>query len=342
MATSGLVVFRSNRDAIIQGSLRLCGAIDPENASPATTTQVTNCAEALNMLVKQWEANGLQLWERKYGVVFPQKAQPMFVLGSPGPAGDHACLATPLGLGGFVQTTLSTAAASGAGTITVTTLSSPFSAGVAVVTMATTYNIGIELDTGYIQWTTINGAPSGTTVTLTTPLTSAASSGNTVYCYQTKLVRPLRILDAWIRQVGGNDTPVNIIPREHYNRFGLKSSQGGNPTQLYYDPQSNAGHIYIYPEFIGADNTLYIEFQKPIDDFASSSDDFDLPQEWGNALKLNLALMIAPEYDVPDSKFKQIQYLADMAFSMVENYDQEDAPLYIQPNSQLMNHGTNK
>lgn len=341
MSSSGVVTFRSNRDAIINGALRLCNAIDPENVAGPTATQVTNAAEALNMLVKQWEANGLQLWERRYGVIFPQKGQPMFVLGSPGPAGDHACLATPLGLGGFVQTTLSASAATNAGTVTVTTISSPFSVGVPVVSMASAYNIGIELDTGFIQWTTINGAPSGTTVTLTTPLTSAATSGNTVYCYQTKLMRPLRILDAWIRQVGSNDTPVNVIPREHFNRFGLKSSQGSNPTQLYHDPQANASHVYIYPEFIGVDNQLYIEFQKPIDDFASSTDDFDMPQEWGNALKFNLALMIAPEYDVPDSKFKQIQYLADGSFAMVEAYDQEDAPFYIQPNDQL-NHATNK
>lgn len=342
MSSSGVVTFRTTRNGLINGALRLCSAVDPENASGATATQITNAAEALNMLVKQWEAVGLQLWERRYGVVFPQKSQGVFVLGSPGPAGDHACLATPLGLGGFVQTTLAQSAASGASTVVVTTTSSSFSAGVPVVTMTSTYNIGVELDSGSVQWTTVSGAPSGTTVTLGTTLTGAAASGNTVYCYQTKLERPLRIIDAWIRQTGGNDTPVQLIPREHYNRFGQKTSTGTNPTQLYYDPQVNSGNLYLYPQFQNADNPLYIEFQRPIDDFAASGDDFDLPQEWGNALKYNLALLIAPEYDVPDSKFKQLQYIATTSFDLIDGYDQENASLFLQPDSQMSNGTSNK
>lgn len=330
MPTSGVVTFRSTRDALINGALRLCSAVDPENASGATATQITNGAEALNMLVKQWEAHALQLWERRYAVIFPQTAQSVFILGSPGPAGDHACLSTPLGEGGFVQTTLSAAGAASAATVSVTTLSSSFTAGVPVVTMTSGYNIGIVLNTGAVHWTTINGAPSGTTVTLTTVLPSAASSGSVVYCYQTKLVRPLRIMDAWIRQVGGNDSPVNVISREQYNRYGDKSS-ASQPSQVFYDPQANAGHLYVYPAFSGSTSQLFIEFQKPIEDFASSSDDFDLPQEWGNALKYNLALMIAPEYDVPDSKFKQIQYLATSSFELLNGYDQEVGSLFIGP-----------
>lgn len=339
MTSSGTVTFRSTRDGLINAALRLCSAVDPENTAGATPTQITNGAEALNMLVKQWEANGLQLWERKYGVIFPQKSQTVFVLGSPGPAGDHACLATPVGVGGFVQTTLASAAASGASTISVTTTSSSFSAGVSVVTMASTYNIGIALDGGVVQWTTVSGAPSGTTVTLAATLTGAAASGNTVYCYQTKLVRPLRIMDAWIRQVGGNDTPVTLLAREQYNRFGAKTS-ASYPTQVYYDPQVNSGNLYIYPEFSGGDTQLYIEFQKPIEDFAASGDDFDFPQEWGNALKYNLALMIAPEYDVPDSKFKQIQHLATTSFDLLDGYDQETGSLFLGPDVRETRNGS--
>lgn len=339
MASSGVVTFRTTRDGLINGALRLCSAIDPENTAGATTSQITNAAEALNMLVKQWEAKGLQLWERRYGVVFPQKSQPVFVLGSPGPAGDHACLSTPLGEGGFVQTTLTAAAAANATTITVTTLSSNFSVGVPVITMATTYNIGIALDSGVVHWTTINGAPSGTTVVLTTGLASAAASGNTVYCYQTKLMRPLRVLDAFVRQVGGNDIPVRKITREQYNRFGAKTS-ASYPTQFYYDPQVNSGNLYVYPEFSGGTSPLYIEFEKPIDDFSASGDDFDLPQEWGNALKYNLALLIAPEYDVPDSKFKQLQYLATTAFDLVDGYDQEDGSVFFGPDVREIGNGS--
>ena len=333
MATSGTVVFRPNRDQIITQALILCGVIDPENsAASPTAVQITNSSLILNTIVKQWETVGLELWERKYAIVFPQYAQGVFTLGNPGPSGDHACLTTPLGIGNFVQTTLSSAAVSSATSVVLTTITSNSSAGIPAVTVATAWNIGIQLDTGYIQWTTVNGAPSGTTCTLSAALTSAASAGNIVYAYQTKMMRPLRILDAFVRQVSGSDVAVNIIPRDNYNRFGLKTSMG-TPTQLYYDPQENNGQIYLYPQFSQVNMQLYIEFQKPIEDFTSSTDDFDMPQEWALALIYNLALYLAPSYSVSSEKFKQIQYLADTAFKSLDGWDQEAASVFLQPSN---------
>jgi len=336
MSTSGTVTYRGDRDTIIKGALRLCSAYDPENSAGPSTNQITFGAEALNMLVKAWEANGLQLWERKWGVVFPRVDQGVYVLGSPGAAGDHACLANPLGYGNFVSTTLSAAAASGASTVTLTAITSESSTGISVFTAATTHNIGIELDTGDLQWTTINGALSTNTATLTATLTGAAAAGNRVFVYATKMVRPLRILDGYVRQLSSNsDIPINVIPRENYNRFGIKTSTG-TPVQLYYDPQRSAGYIYIYPVFSNVDQLLYIEFQSPIEDFSASTDEFDLPQEWGEALKFNLALSLAPEYEVTDTKFKQIAALATASFDLVNGYDQENASLFIQPHQMLI------
>lgn len=332
MAYSGTYTFRTNRDEIIKGALRLLGAIDPENNNAPTTNQTTYAAEALNLMVKGLEANGLQLWERKWGVIFPQVGQTVFKLGSPGPSGDHASATSPLGFG-FVQTTLDADAASGALTIVVDTVNGTSSPGVPATAITTAYNIGVQLDDGTVQWTTVNGAPSGTTVTLTAALTSAASEGNYVYCYQTKLIRPLRILDVFVRQLSGdNDTPANLISREQYSRFGQKTSTGV-PTQIYYDPQRDSGYLYVYPTFSAADQLLYIEFDSPIMDFSTLTDDFDLPQEWGEYLKYGLAYRLAPEYEVSDSKFKQIKVLADEAFDKVDGWDQETTSVFLQPNN---------
>lgn len=333
MATSGTVTYRPNRNEIIKGALRLVQAYDFENAAGPTTNQITFAAEALNQLVKAWEAVGLQLWEKRWAVVFPQPSQGVFALGSPGPAGDHATITTPLGVGGFVQTTLASDAAAAATTIVVDSVSSDSTAGIAAVSITNAYNIGIELDDGTLQWTTVNGAPAGTTVTLTAALTSAASDGNNVFCYQTKLIRPLRITDGFVRNIpGANDTPCSLIPREWYNRFGYKASTGV-PTQMYYDAQSNIGYLYIYPTFSVVDQVLYIEFQKPIDDFTTSTDDFDMPQEWAEALKFNLALRLSPEYEVSEKKFKQIAALAKASYEMIYDWDQEIASAYMQPNN---------
>ena len=330
MATSGVVTFRSTRDQIIEDAVTKIGGADPENTTVLTSAQTTKAARNLNMLIKHYQTKGLHLFSRKFGVIFPQENQGIFVLGSPGPAGDHASLTTPLGVGGFVQTTLSTAAASGATTVVLTTLSSPFSAGVAVVTIATTYNIGVELDDGTVQWTTVNGAPSGTTCTLTTALTGAAASGNTVYSYVTKLMRPLRVLDAWLGTDRGKSTSLNIVSRGHFNSLADKSADGP-PNTIYYDPQTNAGHVYVYPQFDNVDSQIYIEFEAPIEDFAAAGDDFDMTQEWNLTLVFNLAMILAPDYGCPMSTFKQIQYMAQLYEAQVSTWDQANESLFLQP-----------
>lgn len=333
MATSGVVTYRPNRNQLILGALRLCQAYDPENSAGPSATQISTAAEALNQMIKAWESAGLQLWENRWAVVFPQPGQAVFALGSPGPAGDHACLTTPLGVGGFVQTSLAADAASGATSIVVDSVTSAFTAGITAVTITTAYNIGVELDDGTLYWTTVNGAPSGTTVALTAGLTSAASEGNNVFCYQTKLIRPLRVTDGFVRNVAGaNDTPCSLIPREWYNRFGYKASTG-TPTQMYYDPQVFTGYLYLYPTFSVVDQVLYIQFQKPIDDFVNSTDDFDMPQEWAEAIRFGLAMRLALEYEVSDKKFKQIAALAEKFYDMIDNWDQENSSVFLQANN---------
>jgi hypothetical protein len=45
-------------------------------------------------------------------------------------------------------------------------------------------NIGVELDDGTMHWTTVNGAPSGTVITLTAVLPSATAIDNRVYAHK--------------------------------------------------------------------------------------------------------------------------------------------------------------
>jgi hypothetical protein len=60
MSTSGSTVFNVTRDQLIAGALRLIGAVG-QGETP-TANQVTEAAEALNIMVKAWEADGMPLW----------------------------------------------------------------------------------------------------------------------------------------------------------------------------------------------------------------------------------------------------------------------------------------
>lgn len=340
MAITGTYTYRTTRDQIINSALRLCGAVDPENASGATATQLSNGSEALNLMLKAWEADGLHLWLRRYAVVFPVPSQTVFTFGSPGPAGDHACLSTPLG-SGYIQTTLSATAAGAATSITLGTITSALnSTGNPGTTIANAFNIGIQLDAGTVQWTTVSGAPTGTTVTLAAGLTSQATAGNYVFAYQTKLIKPMRVLDGMLRSLsGGNDIPCMVISREMYNRFGVKTSSG-SPIQLYYDVQENSGNLYVYPTFLNASMLLQLEIESPVSDITASTDDYDLPQEWGEAIKYNLAIRIAPEYEVPSDKFQQLSALATVSLENARDWDQE-SPASVQMEPDMWMYGQN-
>lgn len=63
MATSSSTNFATSRDSIISGALRLCGALALGETPSAS--QVSEAAEALNMLVKSWQADGMPLWAIK-------------------------------------------------------------------------------------------------------------------------------------------------------------------------------------------------------------------------------------------------------------------------------------
>ncbi len=63
MATSGSTDFAVTRDQLISGSLRMAGAI-AQGETP-TASQVTEAAEALNMFVKELQADGMPLWAMK-------------------------------------------------------------------------------------------------------------------------------------------------------------------------------------------------------------------------------------------------------------------------------------
>ena len=60
MTTSGSTNFATDRDSIIAGALRLCGAV--ALGETPTSDQVTEASEALNMMAKAWQADGMPLW----------------------------------------------------------------------------------------------------------------------------------------------------------------------------------------------------------------------------------------------------------------------------------------
>jgi hypothetical protein len=314
VTTSASVDFSISRDNILADALMLVGAIGPDDSVPTNWT--THAARQLNKVVKALAGKRIGLWARKTGYILPVSDTNQVLLG---PTGGHATLS-------YTQTTLASDAASGASTIVVTSATG----------FGASYYLGIELDDGTMQWTTQSGAASGTTVTPLVVLTGAASAGNYVYVYQTKLQRPLHIVDAYRSNLADeSDVSLLSIARTDFDLLGRKTSEG-EPNQLAYEPLLDNGVAYIYPQFSNGKSIITIVFQRPFEDFDASADTPDFPQEWYDALCYLTAVRLAPVYGLPVQDRSQLRAEANDALQMALENEPEDASFSIQPDTSEM------
>lgn len=312
MATSGSYDFSMTRDDLIKAALRTLGVIKAGTNPPSVI--VTDCAEALNVMLKGWAAQNIGLWLFKQVTVFPQYETESFSLGA---SAGHATES-------YVRTTLDGDVDLGATTIIVDSATGITSA----------YNIAVQLDDGTLQWTTVSGAPSGTTVTLAVALTDDANDGDTVYCYQAKTQRPLEVCRVTLEDTSeGTETPIRIISRDEYFNIADKDNSG-SPNMIYYDPQLTNGTLYVWPTNDDVDNVINLTIKKPIQDFDAATDDCDFPVEWIEAVKYNLALRLAPEYmdEIVEDRMKYIIKMAQESLNTVRRFDSEhNTSIYMVP-----------
>lgn len=309
MTTSGSVDFSVSRDNLISDALTIVGGLDV--GGTVASAQTTLASRMLNMIVKAWNSHGIQLWARATGYVLPFTGASSTTLGA---AGSYATAS-------YVQTTLSTSATDGATTIEVTSATG----------MADTYFIGIEMDDDTMHWTTINGAPSGTTVTLTAAIDDDAAAGNYVYCFQTRLQRPVKVIDAYVRNLETSTVwPINVVPFQIFHGVG-GTAQEGVPVQVNYDPQLDNGVLYVYPRFLGGRHILELTYQRPLQDFDATGDTPDMPQEAYDALMLALAVRLAPIYGMPAQDRTLLKIEAKEALELLKANEPEEGSFYVIP-----------
>lgn len=317
------VNFEVDRDDLIKLALLNLVVVDEED--DPSPTQYSQGAQYLNLLAKMWQSDGLQLWASKYGYILPTTGVSSVAIGKIAAGGSAHAVSS------YVYTTTSAAASSGASTITVTSITGISASDV----------IGIELSSGSMQWTTVNGAPSGSTVTLTATLTGNVASGAAVYTYASSALidRPLKIYEAFRRKSSDNiDTPLVMLTNQEYNNLSSKTT-ATVPVQWYYDPQINsstneypgAGNFYVWPRFNNGDDVIVIRYQRPFADFDASTDTPDFPQEWFLPLLWGLTALLAAKNGVTLEERKLLWQEANMLKDQVKTWDQEVGSVYIQP-----------
>lgn len=309
MARSGSYNFALDRDTIIKRAMQLVNLININQT--ARGADQAYAVDIFQSMIKLWQAEGIQLWNRKQATLFTAYQDEQYSISH---TGDH-CANT------YVNTTLSGAEALGQ-----TVLSVASSTG-----MTAADNVGIELDNHTRQWTTIVSVDSATQITITAALTGAAASGSTVIAYTNKIAdRPLRILD--MRSVDlNNDVSVTMeaIGYDQYFATSVKTLDG-RPINYYYDKMLDAGVVYTFPRPNDVDTVLEFTYHESIEDVDSPTDSMDFPTEW----TLPLIYGLATELCVAFGKFEQlplIKGMADEYKKIVREFDNDEEPFYLLP-----------
>lgn len=283
MATSGSTDFKINRDALITHAYRVLGSI--RTGGTASPDEIADAAQSLNMMLKAWQAFGLQLWVVKRAFMVPVKAAQRYLLG---PDGDHVSL-------NLLNTKMRVAGIAIDATLEVDSTEG----------MTAADNIGIVLDDGTIQWTTIVNVVDADTVTIAGGLISDAAIGRKVYFYTNKINRPHELLELYRREVDTQvDVPLIRLSRTEFDTLSDKDTEG-TPVNFYYDPQLENSVVHVWPTanaIFASNSTFKLQIKKPFDDMDTANDDFEFPQEWYEAIVYGLAERIAPMigYPLPD------------------------------------------
>lgn len=312
MATSGSFNYSATALSIVTEALEFNGV--SHVGQTIDSNDLATCLRSLNLMAKQWSGNfdfapGLKAFSRKTGYLFLQDGQGIYELG---PTGDHASLT-------YTTTTMRIA-----GITTDTTLEVTSTTG-----MTAADNIGIELDSGAIFWTTISSITDGDTLVIpATGLTGASAAGKRIFSYTTKLIRPLYIESALIRDEDGNDSNLYPMTRGYYEALSVKTTESQASYYLYENTLTDGTlTLDAYPDTVK--DVIRLVFMAPAEDYDTQTDDIAFPQEWYLPLAVGLAKITAPKFGQAWTPDKEDIY--QNALMIARTSYAETSDIYFQP-----------
>ena len=301
MAVSGSKDYSITRANIVNAALRKIGAYD--QGETASGDEAASAGTALNLMVKEWVARGIDIWLRDEITLFLQPNTKSYSLGIANATASYN------------ETTLTSAITTSTTVIPVASSSG----------MAAADNIGIKIDDDTIHWDTIVSVDSSTQVTITTGVDGAAASGKKVYAYTTTAGRPQKIVYAYRRDKNDIDNEIRIIGEAEYMQQSNKSAEGV-PVEIWYQPTLTTGTLYVWPTDGGADwDRIIMSCQFLPDDFDTVSNNPEFPIEWGNVLVWGLAAELASEYGISERQQGRLWQIAEFKLNELMAYDTENA-----------------
>ena len=316
MALSNSQDFSLDAQTLIKMAMQQVGAIG-EGETP-TLTQLTEANLLLNVLIKHLQNDDIQLWIRKRGYVLPITTTGKNLLGAEGDQATNV----------YNYTTTTAASLISTSSITIA-LTTGFVIG---------YFIGVEQSGGAMQWTTISNVV-GNVVTLATPLTGAVSIGANIYAYQTKIYRPMRVLESVRRlSLDNTDTMMTRWSQSEYDNHTNKFVQG-TPVNWFYDETlgygasgyPGNGEFHLWPVPLNGQYVIPIRYTKVFDDMDTVVQNFEFPQSWFMTLFTGMVWLLSGRNGNQLSERKLAMQEFMVFHAEAKATDQELGSFYITP-----------
>lgn len=305
MAVSGVYTFDLTLNEIIEDAFdRLQIGADGETL---TGDMQKRAKRSLNLMIKEWEQQGIHLWTYTEGSLFLQVGQPEYDFSTANVTNK------------FFETSTIAAAAATDTTITVDDTTE----------MVVGDNLGIILQDNNLQWTTISTLPGAGVVTFPDPLTDDVLSGAIVRNYRGTFVPVKRVLDVRRKETTDYEIPIVFESRKDYFNLPNKN-QLGTPIQAYYQRGRDNGTMFLWSTPSSSASVINFTYERSIQIMVNLDDTFDFPEEWHEAVISNLSVKLIPKYGASPALIMELKESAARSLSLALNFDSAVYPVVME------------
>lgn len=323
MTTSNSFNYSLTAADIIKSAYEDLGVISP--GETVGTNDSTMALTRLNMLVKQLQGDPdispwLKILSRRRITLALAKGQQTYLVG---PATTDSRASTQMG-----RTTISAAEAAGQSVLSITSNTDTTTYPGTTLTMTNGDIIGIQLDDGTIQWTTISGTPTST-ATVSDVLTGAAASGNYVWWFTSRAQRFTTLEAAVLREASGTDSSLNVYRDVREYEQGVSDKYAdGDPTAMLVEPLRLNTRITLNSQPTNVSKQIILTALYPAEDYDATTDDIAFPQECFLFLSWELAFLLSASYGRWTQEMEKNRMTA---LTRARSMNPEVSSLYFQP-----------
>jgi hypothetical protein len=151
---------------------------------------------------------------------------------------------------------------------------------------------------------------------------------------------PVEIVSGYCSNSQSLDYPIKIISEQEYDEIALKTT-AGTPFKLFYNPTYPNGQLKLYyvPE---SDMAMVLKAVTMMDEPANLSAEITFPPPYDSAIKWNLPIEIAPEFEKTPSNIVVQKAYHSKAIIEARNAMNRTAPVRVSINRSYRNFNINE